>query len=117
MSITAQGALRSVVGAALYITVAGLIGVTLGGLFRNTAAGIATFAGVFFVVPPLADLLPASVSDHLTQYLPSNAGSAIFGGAQDVSNALSPWTGFAVLCGYAAVVLAGGLILFLRRDA
>src|SRR5690348_1417169 len=66
VAITAPGALRSVIGAALYVTVAGLIGVALGTLFRNTAAGIATFAGVFFVVPPLAGLLPASVSNHLT---------------------------------------------------
>src|SRR5258708_6230869 len=51
VSITAPGALRSVIGAALYITVAGLIGVTLGGLFRNTAAGIATFPRVVFVLP------------------------------------------------------------------
>src|SRR6266705_1860275 len=70
VAITAPGALRSVIGAALYVTVAGLIGVALGTLFRNTAAGIATFAGVFFVVPPLAGLLPASVSNHLTPYLP-----------------------------------------------
>ena len=46
VSITAPGALRSVIGAALYVTVAGMIGVALGALFRNTAAGIATFAGV-----------------------------------------------------------------------
>ena len=45
VSITAPGALRSVIGAALYVTVAGMIGVALGALFRNTAAGIATFAG------------------------------------------------------------------------
>ena len=45
VSITAPGALRSVIGAALYMTVAGMIGVALGALFRNTAAGIATFAG------------------------------------------------------------------------
>jgi hypothetical protein len=49
----------------LYITVAGLIGVSLGALFRNTAAGIATFAGVFFVIPPLASLLPSSISGHV----------------------------------------------------
>ncbi len=29
----------------------------------------------------------------------------------------SPWTGFAVFCGYAAVALAAGLILFRNRDA
>jgi ABC-2 type transport system permease protein len=106
VSITSPDALRSVIGAALYITVSGLIGVTLGALFRNTAAGIATFTGVFFVLPPLATLLPSSIGDHLTKYLPSNAGSAIFGGTDGVSNALSPWTGFAVLCGYAVILIA-----------
>jgi ABC-type transport system involved in multi-copper enzyme maturation permease subunit len=30
---------------------------------------------------------------------------------------LSPWTGLAVFCGYAAIALAAGLILFRRRDA
>jgi ABC-2 type transport system permease protein len=106
VSITSPDALRSVIGAALYITVSGLIGVTLGALFRNTAAGIATFTAVFFVLPPLASLLPSSIGDHLTKYLPSNAGSAIFGGTDGVSNALSPWTGFAVLCGYAVILIA-----------
>jgi ABC-type transport system involved in multi-copper enzyme maturation permease subunit len=117
VSLTAPGALRSVIGAALYITVAGMIGVTLGALFRNTAAGIATFAGVFFVIPPLAGLLPASVRGHLAQYLPSNAGEAVWGGMQGVQNPLSPWTGFAVLCGYAAVLIAAAAWRLRRSDA
>jgi ABC-2 type transport system permease protein len=117
VSIAAPGALRSVIGAALYITVAGLIGVCFGGLFRNTAAGIATFAGVFFVIPPLAGLLPASVSGHLTPYLPSNAGEVIWGGARGVTHALSPWTGFALLCGYAAVLIAAAAWRLRGTDA
>ena len=85
----------------MYVTVAGMLGVALGALLRSTAAGIASFTGVFFVLPPLLSLLPASVSNHLAPYLPSNAGSALWGGAASVHNALAPWTGFAVLCGYA----------------
>ena len=115
VSITAHDALRSVIGAALYVTVAGLIGVALGALLRNTAAGITTFAAVFFVIPLLATLLPASISDHLAQYLPSNAGGVIWGGAALVPNPLSPWTGFALLCGYAAVLI-GALAWRLRRS-
>src|SRR5216683_8076404 len=99
VAITAPDALRSVIGAALYVTVAGMIGVALGALLRNTAAGISTFAAAFFVIPPLTGLLPASVSNHLAQYLPSNAGEALWGGTHGVTNVLSPWTGFAVLCG------------------
>jgi ABC-2 type transport system permease protein len=117
VSITAPGALRSVVGAALYVTVAGLIGVALGALLRSTAAGIASFAAIFFVIPPLAQLLPASVSDHLAQYLPSSAGEAIWGGARGVTDALSPWAGFALLCGYAAVLIAAAAWRLRRVDA
>src|SRR5580700_2564189 len=117
VSMTAPDALRSVIGAALYVTVAGLIGVALGALLRNTAAGIATFAAVFFVIPPLAGLLPISISNHLNPYLPSNAGGAIWGGAANVHNALSPWTGFAFLCGYAAVLNGAGAWRLRQSDA
>jgi ABC-2 type transport system permease protein len=117
VSITAPDALRSVIGAALYITVAGTIGVALGALFRNTAAGIATFAGVFFVIPPLASLLPSSVGSHVAPYLPSNAVAALWGGAQNVPNALAPWTGFALLCGYGAILIAAAAWRLRRSDA
>ena len=117
VSLTAPGALRSVIGAALYITVAGMIGVSLGALFRNTAAGIATFAGAFFVIPPLTELLPSSVRGHLSQYLPSNAGEALWGAAHGLQNPLSPWTGFAVLCGYAAVLIIAAAWRLRRSDA
>ena len=117
VSITAPGALRSVIGAALYVSVAGMIGVALGALLRNTAAGIATFAGIFFVIPPLTGLLPASISDHLTQYLPSYAGEAVWGGVRGVTNALSPWTGFALLCAYAVVLIAAAALRLRRVDA
>jgi ABC-type transport system involved in multi-copper enzyme maturation permease subunit len=117
VAITAPGALRSVIGAALYVTVAGLIGVALGALLRNTAAGISTFVGVFFVIPPLTGLLPSSVSAHLTQYLPSNAGEVLYGGAQGVQNALSPWAGFALLCGYALVLIGAAAWRLRRADA
>jgi ABC-2 type transport system permease protein len=113
-SISAPGALRSVIGAALYVTVAGMIGMAVGALLRNTAAGISTFVAVFFVIPPLTDLLPSSWSSHFAQYLPSNAGEVLFGGARGLTHPLSPWTGFAVLCGY-AVVLIGLAAWRLRR--
>ena len=51
VSISAPNALRDVIGAALYVTVAGIIGMTLGALMRNTAAGISTMVAVFFVLP------------------------------------------------------------------
>ena len=81
----------------------------LGALLRNTAAAITTFVAVFFVIPPLTLLLPASLTDHFVQYLPSNLGGVLLGGTSGVAHPLAPWTGFArdvrlrgVLIGFAA---------------
>ena len=113
-SLSDPGALRSVLGAALYLTVAGLTAIALGALLRNTAVAITTFVAVFFVIPPLTNLLPTSLTDHFVQYLPSNAGAVLLDGTFGVAHPLSPWTGFAVMCGY-AVVLIGFAAWRLRR--
>ena len=104
-TLSTPGALRSVIGAALYLTVAGITAVALGALLRNTAAAITTFVAVFFVIPPMTNLLPASFTDHFAQYLPSNAGSVLIDGAFGVAHPLSPLTGFAVMSGYAIALI------------
>jgi len=113
-TLSDPGALRSIVGAALYLTVAAMTALALGALLRNTAAAISTFVAVFFVIPPLTMLLPASWSGHFVQYLPSNAGGMLIDGTYGVAHPLSPWTGFAVMCAY-AVVLIGFAAWRLRR--
>ena len=117
VSISAPSALRDVIGAALYATVAGMIGMALGGLLRNTAAGISTFVAVFFVLPPLTGLLPSSWSSHFAQYLPSNAGEVLFGGGMGLAHPLAPWTGFGLLCAYAVVLIGFAAWRLRRADA
>lgn len=110
------GVARAVIGAALYLTVIAVLTVGIGTILRNTAGGIATFAAIFFVVPPLLNVLPASWNDAITPYLPGNAGRAIISITHD-PHSLAPWTGFALFCGYAAVALAVAAVLLVRRDA
>jgi ABC-type transport system involved in multi-copper enzyme maturation permease subunit len=116
-SLSDPGALRSVVGAALYVTVAGMTALALGALLRNTAAAITTFVAVFFVIPPLTLLLPASLTDHFVQYLPSTIGGELVTGDTGVANSLAPWTGFGVMCGYAAVLIGFAAWRLRRVDA
>ena len=113
-SLTEPGALGAVMGAALYVTVAGMTALALGALLRNTAAAITTFVAVFFVIPPLTLLLPASVSEHFVRYLPSTIGGVLTGSSSATADPLAPWTGFAVLCG-CAVILIGIAAWRLRR--
>ena len=106
---------RAVIGAALYLTVVALFSLGLGAIIRNTAGGIAAFAAILFVIPPLMNVLPQSWNDAASRYLPSNAGRAILAITPD-SSSLSPWVGFGVFCGYAAATLAVAAILLVRRD-
>ena len=116
-SLSDPYALRSVVGAALYVTVAGVTALALGALLRNTAAAITTFVAVFFVIPTLTLLLPTSLTDHFVQYLPSNLGAELTGGTPGLAHPLGPWTGFAVLCGYAAILIGFAAWRLRRVDA
>jgi ABC-2 type transport system permease protein len=116
-SLSDPGALRAIVGAALYLTVAAITALALGALLRNTAAAISTFVAVFFVIPPLAPLLPASWSSHFVQYLPSNAGAMLLGGTNGLAHPLSPWTGFAMMCAFAFVLVGLAAWRLPRADA
>jgi ABC-type transport system involved in multi-copper enzyme maturation permease subunit len=115
-SFTAPGIARCVIGGALFVTVLGIFALALGAITRNTAAGIATFVGIMFVIPPIFDLLPSSWNNAISPWLPSNAGRDIFSlttGAHD----LHPWPGFLLFCGYTAVTVAVAAVLLRRRDA
>jgi ABC-2 type transport system permease protein len=114
VAFTHPGVARAVIGAALYLTVIGLFGLGLGAIVRNTAGGIATFAGLLFVLPPLMNVFPASWNNAASPYLPLNAGEAIM--STTSGNHLSPWIGLALLCGYTAAALAIAAVLLVRRD-
>ena len=116
ISLTDPGVLREVAGAALYLAVIAVIGLALGALLRRTAAGLSVFAAVFFVVPIVTAYLPHSIRGF-APYLPSNAGGVLWGSPLDPAHALSPWTGFACLCGYAVVLTAAAAWRLRRRDA
>jgi ABC-2 type transport system permease protein len=90
IAFTAAGVPRAVFGAALYLTVIGLFGLGLGAIVRNTAGGIATFAGLMFVLPPLMNVLPASWNTAASPYLPLQAGEALL--ALRRGSQLAPWT-------------------------
>lgn len=117
VSITSPHALRIVTGAALYMSVCGLLGVALGALLRSTAAAITALAGLLFILPIMMNFLPVSWHrDAIAQWLPSNAGMQII---EKVTQPLqfSPWVGLAVFTGWVVLAFAAALVLLRRRDA
>lgn len=117
VGLGAAGALRSVIGAALAVTVVGVIGVALGALLRNTAGGVSIFVGVFFVLPPIARLLSSSWPNAINAYLPDSAAAALFRSGTGASDLLGWWPGLIVLCAYAVVLVGVAAWLLRKRDA
>jgi len=115
LSITDPGIARCVLLSAVYITMVGAFALALGAITRNTAAGIAVFAAIFFVLIPLSHALPASWGDPIRKYLPANAGIQMFQLHHD-QYSLSPLAGGLVFAGYCALAIAVAAFLLQRRD-
>ena len=115
ISFTHSGVARSVIGGAVYLTLVGVFTLGLGAIVRNTAGGIATFAAIMFVIPPLLNVLPNSWNNAINPYLPSTAGQAIFALTHG-SDTLAPGPGLALFCGYTALSIAVAAVLLRRRD-
>ncbi len=102
ISFSHHGVARAVVGAAVYLMLLGIFALALGAMLRNTAGGIAVFAAIFFVIPPLLDILPTSWNNAISPYLPNNAGRSIFSLTHG-SHSLAWGPGAtALFCGYCA---------------
>jgi ABC-type transport system involved in multi-copper enzyme maturation permease subunit len=112
-------ALRSVIGAGLYLAVLGLLSLGIGTLIRRTAGAIAAVSGLIIVLPVLGQGLPATWQNAITRYLPSAAGQAIIGHTKFTppGHLLPPWAGFALFCAYTAATLITAAITLNRRDA
>lgn len=119
-SLGQPGVLRAVIGAGLYLAVLGLLALGLATIIRHTAGAISAFVGVVLVLPLIVQALPASISNAVARYLPSNIGLVMFS-THDIPDRLGPafsaWTGFALLIGYTVIVLAVGCWVLVHRDA
>jgi hypothetical protein len=116
LGISDPGALRVVIGSAVYCVGVGVIGITLGFLFRSTAAGVGVLFMGLLLLPGLIGLLPGSWTTSVTKLLPSEAGSAFMTIAPG-RDLLSPTVGFVVFVGWVVVLLAAAAVTLKRRDA
>lgn len=110
------GVLGRALGAVLYLTAGGLIGLFVGVLTRSTAVAISSVFGLFLVLPILADKLPDSVVwRHTVPYLPSNLGDALW--HSHTSGLARPATAAILLPAYVVVLGAVAVVSLRDRDA
>jgi ABC-2 type transport system permease protein len=114
-SLGQPGVWRALLLAGAYLWLIALMGLGLAAVIRHTAGAIAAIVAVIFVLP-LA-LEPIGRHSGVIKFLPQNIAEFSLTAVKPVAGALSPWAGLAVLCLYAAAVLAAGGWALARRDA
>jgi len=116
---------RILLGGVLYLVAVSLLAFAIGAIVRFSAAALATVLGLLLVIEVLLRTIPADVFRNLSPYLPGTAGhqllatQAAIDQARAASSApvLDPWTGYAVMPGWAAGLLVVAAVLLRRRDA
>ena len=110
------GVARAVVGAGLALTALAVLSVAAGTLLRHPAAAIAAMVAVLFVLPAIAQALPDSWRNPVTEFWPTQAGGDLTS-VHHSAHTLQPWPGFGVMCLFVAIVYAIAWTLLNRRDA
>ena len=110
-------ALRTLVGTVLFMTVTGVLCVALGTIIRSTAGGIATFAGLLFVLPGITDILPSSIGNSISSIPALERGRRDRPGGARRAHALAVGRVRAVLLATRSCCSRSPRILLVRRDA
>jgi hypothetical protein len=110
------GVARAVVGAGLALAALAVLSVAVGALLRHPAAAIAAMVAILFVLPGIAQALPDSWRNPVTEFWPTLAVGQL-SSVHQAAHTLQPWPGFGVMCLFTVIVYAIAWTLLDRRDA
>ncbi|HYK32891.1 MAG TPA: hypothetical protein VEV63_13065 [Streptosporangiaceae bacterium] len=113
VTLADPGVLGRVLGAIVYLTAAGVIGLFIGVIARSAAAAMTCVFGVFLVLPILLDSLHGGVWQHTVPYLPSNLGNALWLSHTGTGSLASPTVAAFGLAAW--VIVLGALAAFSLR--
>ena len=114
-SLRTPGAARAVLGGAVHTTLAGLLGLGVGGLTRSTAGSVTTLFCVEWFIPGIGPAFPGPFAKVFSKYWLTEAGSGIFT-TRPNPDLLRPWPGLGLLAASTAGVLGAAAASFRRRD-
>jgi ABC-2 type transport system permease protein len=120
-ALSDPGVLRAVVLSGAGFCLIGLLGVGLGAIIRHTAAAVAALVGGIYVAAQIVGAVAHAAAAYMPILIIGNSLSTTKPVAcgelpAQCPHFLSPWAGLAMLCLYAAIALATGGWLLVRRD-
>jgi hypothetical protein len=106
-----DGAVRACFGGGVYLGLMALLAAGLTMLLRNGVAVLSILIPFTLIV----SFVIGDVASGAAQFLPDKAGQQVL--HQDPAGTLGPWTGLAVMAGWALAALLAGWWAVRRRDA
>lgn len=99
----------------VYVAAVAAIGMALGTLLRNSAGGIMTLVGLFFVAPIAFQLIPGDFFEEARKYLPGNTINPLTA-VEHVPDTLEVWQAALVLGAWVVVPVVLAMVLLKKRD-
>jgi ABC-2 type transport system permease protein len=116
ISLGSPGALRVVLGTAVYLTLVGTIGAAIGWIVRSTPGALVTYLATVLVIPVIFGEAIGHWGKRVAEFLPSEAGASFINTIRDQPS-LSPWPGIAIMVAWVIGFLFVAVICLRRRDA
>ncbi|AXJ09303.1 ABC transporter permease [Arthrobacter sp. PM3] len=99
----------------IYVAAVAAIGMALGTLIRNSAGGIMSLVGLFFVAPIAFQLIPGDFFVEARKYLPGNTVEPLTA-VEHVPNTLEAWQAGLVLGAWVVIPVVLAAVLLKKRD-
>ncbi|MET4621169.1 ABC-2 type transport system permease protein [Arthrobacter sp. 2762] len=99
----------------IYVAAVAAIGMALGTIVRNSAGGIMSLVGLFFVAPIAFQLIPGDFFVEARKYLPGNTINPMTA-VEHVPDTLEVWQAALVLGAWVVVPVALATVLLKKRD-
>ena len=115
MDLGSEHSRRLLLVSGLYVAAVAAIGMSLGTLLRNSAGGIMSLVGLFFVVPIAFQLIPGEFFEEARKYLPDSLFERIVTAAP-AEDALEVWQAWTWLGAWVVVPVAAAMIVLKKRD-
>jgi ABC-2 type transport system permease protein len=110
------GVIRAIVLTGAYEAIVCLIALGIGLALRHTAGAISSLVALLIVLPGIIAALPTGAQNALERFMPEQIAASSTGAVVPEAHYFGPWSGFAVLCLYAAIAMGVGAWTFARRD-
>jgi ABC-2 type transport system permease protein len=98
-----------------YVAAVAAIGMALGSLLRNSAGGIMSLVGLFFVAPIAFQLIPGDFFVQTRKYLPGNTVEPMTA-VQHMADTLEAWQAALVLGAWVVVPVVLAAVVLKKRD-